>query len=348
MGLISSIAKIGAKAFNYGKRVLNCAPEFVLGESAEVIGKAYRSAPKGSIFTKAKTAAKAFESHVGALKATQGGFFKRLWTSTKNLIPDLCKAGKLGKQAAKAAGKSGFWGGLKSIGSTIAKKMPYIGALITICFELPSIIEGYKRGGIKGALEQCAGAGVELGCMAAGAAIGSCIAPGIGSAIGGLIGGLVGWGVRALTFPEPSDEETPQETEGTEGTEDADTQQTTTTTSPTTSTTTTNPSTSTTTTTPTPSTTTDQSAPVTTSGSDSSTSLTNPFGMGINYGMGMTNPFGMGINYGMGTNPFGYGIGFTSPYMFGDFNNPLGNMFMPGENIFQKYPSNYKFQYTFQ
>ena len=78
MGLIGSITKIGVKALKYGKRALNCAPEFILGESSSVIGTAYKAAPKGSIFSKAKFAGKAFEKHVNNISTVKGGFLKRL------------------------------------------------------------------------------------------------------------------------------------------------------------------------------------------------------------------------------------------------------------------------------
>ncbi len=336
MGLISSIVKYGSKALNYGVRAAKCAPEFIFGESASVIGKAYKAAPKGSIFSKAKIAGKAFESHVGKLAASKGGFFSRLFNNTKNLLPDLWKAGKTGFSAAKTAGKSGIWGGLKGVGSTIAKKMPYIGAILTLVFEAPNIYEGYKKEGIKGALKQTAGAGVELGCMATGAAIGSCICPGIGSAVGGIIGGIVGWGVRAFTFPEPSEEGEQTEAEGsadadTTDASDATSDQTTSdqTTSGSTSSNGSNGSTDTSTSSST-SGSTSGSTPSTPSVPYPTTSMTNPFGTGF----GMTNPM---MNMGMGmTNPFG---------MYNPAAALANSLLQPGENIFQKYPMGYQFQY---
>ena len=66
-------------------------------------------------------------------------------------------------------------------------------------------------------------------------------------------------------------------------------------------------------------------------------------------GIGMSNPFGAGLgmninpylSFGYGSNPFGMGLGgYTNPYSM------LGySLLQPGENIFQKYPIGYQFQY---
>ncbi len=350
MGLISSIVKYGSKALNYGVRAAKCAPEFIFGESASVIGKAYKAAPKGSIFSKAKVAGKAFESHVGKLAASKGGFFTRLFKTTVGLPKSLATSAKAGMRLAGMKGTSKFLGALKGLGKGFGKKMPYIGALLTLAFEAPNIYAGYKKEGIKGALKQTAGAGVELGCMAAGAAIGSCICPGIGSAIGGIIGGIVGWGARALTFPEPSEEEEQTEAEGSADADatdasDATSDQTTSgqMTSGSTSTSGSNGSTDT----PTSGSTstsgsngsTDTSTSGLTSGSTPSTpsvpypttSMTNPFGTGF----GMTYPM---MNMGMGmNNPFG---------MYNPVTAIANSLLQPGENIFQKYPMGFQFQYV--
>lgn len=346
MGLLSSIAKIGAKAYKYGKRALNCAPEFVLGESSHVIGKAYKAAPKGSIFSKAKVAGKAFESHVNALKAAKGGFFTRLFKTTVGLPKALTNSTKAGIRLAGMKGTNKFLGALKGLGKGIGKKMPYIGALLTIAFEIPSIIKGYKKEGAKGALKQTAGAGVELGCMAAGAAIGSCICPGLGSAIGGILGAVVGMGVRALTFPEPSDDE--------EATEDAEQKQQEQSTSETgtdsSSVSEADSSSSSSSSDSSSSSSSDTSASTGTSnGSNPTTSvpypttsgMTNPFGAGLSVPnpamVGMNNPFGMGMTFGTGMMG---SMGYMNPT-----SALVNSILAPGENIFLKYPMGFQFQY---
>lgn len=343
MGLLGSIVKIGTKAFKYGKRALNCAPEFILGESSQVIGKAYKASNKTSIFAKAKDAGKAFENHVGTLKAAKGGFFSRLFKTTIGLPKALTKSTKAGIRLARMKGTNKFLGALKGLGKGIGKKMPYIGALLTIAFEIPNIYKGYKKEGITGALKQCGGAGIELGCMATGAAIGSCICPGIGTIIGGIIGSFVGMGVRSVTFPEPSENE---EESGANGAQDASN------TPP--------DSTSETGTSDGASSATD-SAPTESSSSASGTGVTSttptvsttPSTGIFNPGMPMTNPFGMGLNVpnpvNIGMNPIG--LGNPAMGMVGGMNmfNPslayTNPILQPGENFFQKYQIGYRFQY---
>ena len=66
----------------------------------------------------------------------------------------------------------------------LAKKMPLIGNLMLIAFELPNIIKATKEQGIGQGIAEVAKAGSRLGGAALGAAIGSAFGP---------IGSLVGW-----------------------------------------------------------------------------------------------------------------------------------------------------------
>ena len=63
------------------------------------------------------------------------------------------------------------------------------------------------------------------------------------------------------------------------------------------------------------------------------TGMTNPFGAGLNVPnsamIGLNNPF----NFGMGTGMYYPGLSMISPLL------------QPGENIFEKYPLGFKFQY---
>lgn len=195
MGFLS----IARKGLSYGRRALNVAPEFLLGDSSEVIGNAMRK-QKGSIFEKAKAGAKALEADVLAKQKLQGGFAKRV---IKNLDPRIYGGfAKEGAKAAKLAGKNKFIGGLKGLGKGIAKKMPFIGAALTIAFEAPNLYTAFKEGGFKAGMKEVGGATIELGCMAAGAAIGSAICPGIGTIIGGILGAIGGSLLRGKTYSE--------------------------------------------------------------------------------------------------------------------------------------------------
>lgn len=202
MGLLSVLPK----ALNYAKRAIKLAPEALLGTGSEVIGQGMRAAGKGtSIWTKVKAGGKALEKDV-AKKALKGGFFKRTFKDLVNLPKSIIRGSKVGARAAKIAGKSSTKGALKGAFKAIGKKMPMIGAVLTLAFEAPSIFKAFKNDGVGAGLKEIGGASVELGSMAAGAAIGSAICPGIGTIIGGIVGQIAGSCIRGKTYSEKEDE----------------------------------------------------------------------------------------------------------------------------------------------
>lgn len=183
MGLVSMLPRIAG----YGKRILKAAPEMMLGTGSDVIGAAARST-KGSVLTKARAGFRALEGDIAAKQISQGGFFKRLLFNLKDTPKAIGRSTKAGFGAAKAAGKSGIWGGIKGFGKGIGKKMPFIGAAMTVLFELPNIWTATKEQGIGQGVKETAKAGARLAGGAVGAAIGSAICPGIGSIIGWVAG----------------------------------------------------------------------------------------------------------------------------------------------------------------
>ncbi len=213
MGIMSVMLKNAS-------RVAKVTPDFLLGTSAEVMGPAMRGA-KGSLFTKAKAGFRALEADVAAQRAVSGGFFKRTWKNLISTPKSVATGTKAGFAAAKTAGKSGIWGAIKGGGKAIAKKMPFIGAALTVAIEAPNIIKAFKDGGFQAGMKEVGGAGVELGCMAGGAAIGSCFGP-VGTLVGGLIGGIVGMFTRGKTYSEKKAE---QEAQGAVQYSEADIQQ---------------------------------------------------------------------------------------------------------------------------
>ena len=199
---ISSILKLG---FKYGKKVCNLAPELILGTGSETMGKAMRSA-KGSIFIKADAGVKALEKHVAVRKAAQGGFFKRLGKDLISTPKDLFKSTKFAAKAAKAAGKSGIWGGIKGFFKGVAKKMPFIGAVLTVAYEIPNIVTTAKEQGAGAALLETGKSAARLGGGALGAAIGSAICPGIGSIVGWIVGEWLTSKVVGKSYTEQKEE----------------------------------------------------------------------------------------------------------------------------------------------
>lgn len=178
---------IASVLFRYGSKALKLAPEAILGTGTEVAGKAMRKT-SGSIFAKAEAGVRALEKDV-AKKSTQGGFFSRLWKNVKSFAPDVFhRYPKVGIRAAKIAGKSTTLGALKGVVKGVAKKLPFIGAIATVAFEIPNIIETAKDKGIMAAAGEVLKSSARLGGGAAGAAIGSAICPGIGSVVGWVVG----------------------------------------------------------------------------------------------------------------------------------------------------------------
>src|SRR5574344_366745 len=197
MSLVSLLPKV----LNYGKRALKLAPEFILGTGSDVVGAGIKKT-KGSIWTKVKSGAIALEQDVAKKSVKEGGFFKRLWKNIIHTPRDLVKGTKIGARAAKIAQKCSFLGGLKGLGKAIAKKMPFIGAILTIGFEIPNIITSFKEKGPLFALKETG----RLAGGAAGAAIGSAICPGIGSIVGWIVGEWIAGKVVGESYSDQKEE----------------------------------------------------------------------------------------------------------------------------------------------
>ncbi len=196
MSVISALVKAGG----YGKRILKVTPDFLLGTGADVMGPAAK-ATKGSIWQKAKGGFRGLEKHVAKQSAKHGNFFKRMLHDAKTLPASVKSSAKAGSRLAKMAGKNKVWGATKGVFKALGKKMPFIGAVLTLAIEAPNIYGAFKDGGFKAGMKELGGVGVELGCMATGAAIGSCFGP-VGTLVGGLVGGIVGMFVRGETHSE--------------------------------------------------------------------------------------------------------------------------------------------------
>lgn len=183
MGIVSWTPKL----VNYGKRIINVMPEMMLGTGSEIIGAAARNT-KGPALVKAKAGFKALEQDILTKKTTQGGFVKRLLHNIKTTPKDIGASAKAGYNAAKLAGKNSIWGGTKGFFKGLGQKMPFIGAALTVLFELPNIWTATKEQGVGQGVKEIAKTGSRLIGGAIGGAIGSAICPGIGSIIGWMAG----------------------------------------------------------------------------------------------------------------------------------------------------------------
>lgn len=186
---ISAIKPILTQAVNYGKRGAKVFAPTVLGTGQEAMSKAYTRAFKGAtknplkgdfwktLWEGTKRAGRAAEGNAKAV-AQQGGFWKNSWKALKSIPSDI---GKNWKAA------SGITGKLGSVFKTLGSKMPLIGSLMIIAFELPNIIKATADEGLMQGVAEIGKAAVKLGAATVFGAL--------GTALGGPIGGIVGFTV---------------------------------------------------------------------------------------------------------------------------------------------------------
>ena len=148
-------------------------------------------------------AAEKFTKESGGSKAV----LKNLRKSITD-FPKVFKEGwKAGGEAAKAAGKIGFFGKLKGAFKNVGKKLPGIGSLLILAFEAPNIIKATKEKGLWQGVKETGKAAARLGGFTLGSAIGSAICPGVGTIIGGLLGDWITGKIVGKSYSEKKAEE---------------------------------------------------------------------------------------------------------------------------------------------
>lgn len=168
------------KVWNYGKRVLEVTPELIFGSASEAMGDTFRTT-SGSLFDKARAGWHTLES------AGKGSFFKNLWNNFTTFIPCIKSNIQTATSAAKLAGKNTFLAGTKGFFKGIGKKMPFIGAMSMMLFELPNIWKATKEQGIFQGAAEVVKSGARLAGGGLGAAIGSALIP------IPFVGSMAGW-----------------------------------------------------------------------------------------------------------------------------------------------------------
>lgn len=223
MGILSAVTKIASKAVSKltgstakataktVKRAVKAAPDFIFGDQAGTIAKAMKNT-KGSIFTKVNEGAKAAVRATEKTVKRQGGnFFTRLAKNTVKIFTDVPKQFKAGIRAAKiAAVKTGkkvgvlskLKSGLGGVGKGLLKKMPIIGSLLMIGFEIPNIYHAAKEEGIWAAVKETGKATARLAGMAAGSAIGLWAGGPVGCLAGAVAGEWLAGKLVGKTYDE--------------------------------------------------------------------------------------------------------------------------------------------------
>lgn len=129
-----------------------------------------------------------------------------------------------GAKLAKEAGNSKLWGGAKGLFKGFGRRMPLVGAVLTLVMSAPNVWNAFTspKGGIGTGLVETGKTGLKLGAYAGGAAVGATIGtmlfPGVGtgvgavigfvcSAVGGWLAGLAADQVLGKSFTEKQEEE---------------------------------------------------------------------------------------------------------------------------------------------
>lgn len=198
---------IASTAWRYTKAM----PGFIFGTQSELMGETLRKSYKAQGWKKmGNQIADAFEkgvtTHEAAVKKN-GGFFKNMWKDLTSIVPDTKNrwktAGRLADIKKKsAAGK--FWTQFKSLGKVFGKRMPLIGAALTLAFELPNIAKATWNDGLLAGGFETAKTGVRLGTGAIGGAIGSALIPIplVGAIVGYAVGDFIGKLIVGKSYSE--------------------------------------------------------------------------------------------------------------------------------------------------
>ena len=190
---------------NYGKRILKVYPDAAIGFNTDIIGKAMRET-KGDVWTRAKAGFHAIENDVAAKSAADGNFFKRIYKNIVGMPSTIKASAKEGFEAAKAAEKSGIWGGIKGATKGFGKAMPFLFAGLTILGSLPNAITATKEQGIGQGVVELGKTAARLGGGAVGAAIGSALLPPVGGFIGWFVGDWLTGKVVGKSYTEKKEE----------------------------------------------------------------------------------------------------------------------------------------------
>ena len=235
MGLISSVTYYVPKAYGYVKRLVKASPYIIFEDAAQGGAKAASAVTKTAdmsivqyVKNMVKAGGKGIESSIKATKAATGGSFIKAAVASIKELPKVIKTSmkwSTGRAlvAAKAAGKTGtalkaagFWGGVKGFFKGVGKKMPLIGNLLLVAFELPNIVKATKEQGIGQGVAEVVKAGTRLTAASIASAVGTAVAGPIGGIAGFLIGDWLASKVVGKSYTEKQAEEVEKDAEALE------------------------------------------------------------------------------------------------------------------------------------
>lgn len=191
MSLIGKVSYYVPKLYNYTKRLVKASPYIIFEDAAKAGVDAAAKTVKTDKMSFARYFKNVFkdglegvEASISKTKSAVGkNFFKASWKSIKE-IPSVIGASVKAETAA-ATGLGKIWAGTKGFFKGVGKKLPLIGNLMLVAFELPNIIKATKEKGIGQGIAEVAKAGARL--------TGASILSAVGTAVAGPIGGIAGF-----------------------------------------------------------------------------------------------------------------------------------------------------------
>lgn len=171
----------------------------------------YRNADWKNFSTKFKQALEDVEVHEETIRKANGNsYLKAFWHQIRTIPEVFSKERKAGVAAAKAAGTSKFWGGFKGVNKAFMKRMPLIGGLMALGFQIPNLITAFthKDGGVATGLLETGKVVAKLGLDTAGFMVGQALIPipFIGGIIGSCVASWLGEKVLGKSFAEQKGE----------------------------------------------------------------------------------------------------------------------------------------------
>ena len=207
-------------AVNSTWKYLKMYPEFVLGTGYDAFSNRFKASwqvGKNNNLPFKKRFGMAFKAGTDAavrhndrlLAQNEGSFWKATKNSITSIWPDLKTNWTSAGEAAKAAGKSAGWAKFKSIGKVLGKRMPLIGAVMTLAFELPNIIKATANEGVLAGAGETAKTGVRLGISTLCGALTQALIPipFLGGMFGFVAGDLLGRFIVGKSYSEKKEAE---------------------------------------------------------------------------------------------------------------------------------------------
>ncbi len=169
--------------------------------------KPYKNAKWENFGDKFKRALRDVETHEAAIRKANGNsYMKSFWEQFRTIPKVFQDEWRIGGEAAKRAGKSTFWGKLGGANKALMKRMPLIGGLLAVAFQVPNVIKAFTHpeGGVGTGLAETGKAVAKIGLDTAGFMVGQALIPipFVGGMIGCMVTSFLGEKILGKSFSE--------------------------------------------------------------------------------------------------------------------------------------------------